>query len=79
MKKYIVNAWVSKDGKTQRSNFNIYTDKTSENELKSIISEKFKIDTDKWSLDKDEFKLISKESVIIYESFWVKKEQTISE
>jgi hypothetical protein len=73
MKKYIVNAWVSKDGKTQRSNFNIYTDKTSENDIKSIISEKCKVDTEKWKFEKDEFKLISKESVIIYEGYWIKK------
>jgi hypothetical protein len=73
MKKYIVNAWVSKDGKTQRSNFNIYTDKTSESDIKSIVSDKCKIDSEKWKFDKDEFKIISKESVIIYESFWKKE------
>jgi hypothetical protein len=74
MKKYIVNAWVSKNGKTQRSNFNIYTDKTSESEIKSIVFDKCKIESDKLNFDKDEFNLISKESVIVYKSYWTKKE-----
>ena len=78
MKKYIVNLWVNKDGNSSRSNFNIYTDKTSQTELNSLIMEKCKVDDSKWTLDTEKYELIEKESVIRYVVNF-KKVETVSE
>jgi hypothetical protein len=74
MKNYIINAFIQKGKNTDRRNFIIKSDSDSEEVLKSLINEKLNIDKQKFDFIKDKFELITKESVVIYQTEWKKIE-----
>lgn len=69
MKEIIVNAYLNKDGKSERKNFNIRTDSTDESIVIPKITEKLNIDTNKYRIDSQKFEFIPKEDVVIYKCF----------
>jgi hypothetical protein len=72
MKNYIANVFIYKDGNTDRKNFTIKSDSDSEEVLKSLIIEKININKEKFEFVKDWFELVTKESLVIYETEWKK-------
>lgn len=66
MKEIIVNAYLNKDGKYERKNFNIRSNSLDESVLTSMIVEKLNIDSDKYRMDTQKFEFIPKENVVIY-------------
>jgi len=66
MKTYIVNTQIQKGKKNERRNFDIKSASQNEADLKNLIWEKLEIDTKKWELESETYKLIERECVIIY-------------
>jgi hypothetical protein len=79
MKNYIINAFIHKGKKSDRRNFIINSDSDSEEVIKSLISDKLNIDSNKFEFISDKFELITKESVVIYQTNWKKIEKKESE
>jgi len=79
MKNYIVNAFIHKGKKSDRRNFIISSDSESEELIKSLINDKLNIDSNKFEFISDKFELITKESVVIYQTNWKKNETETKE
>jgi hypothetical protein len=65
MKTFIINSFIHKKQYIKRKNFELITDKTSEEDIKKLISEKLTID-ETWLVEKDTYELKESESVVIY-------------
>jgi hypothetical protein len=72
MKNYIANVFIHKGGNTERKNFMIKSDSDSEESLKSLIKDQIEVNTEKFEFVEEKFELVTKESVVIFESFWKK-------
>lgn len=73
MNTYVVNAYIKKGSQKTRRNFNIQSESDDESSLTSEILAKVATKQDEWEFKEDKFKLIEKESVIIYEIEFTKK------
>jgi len=73
MKTYVVNAFLKKGTERNRKNFTIQSDSENESDLISLILSKVAVKQNEWSFKKDKFELIKKESVILYEIEFEKK------
>ena len=64
--RYIINLFVKKGGDTTRKNFSAELETYNKEALGQIISERLNLNTEKWSIDREEVELVEKERVV----FW---------
>lgn len=64
--RYIINLFVKKGGDTTRKNFSVELETYNQEALGQIISERLNLNTEKWSIDREEVELVEKERVV----FW---------
>jgi hypothetical protein len=64
--RYIINLFVKKGGDTTRKNFSVELETYNKEALGQIISERLNLNTEKWSIDREEVELVEKERVV----FW---------
>lgn len=75
MKTYVVNAFLKKGTEKNRKNFTIQSDSEDETSLTTIILSKIALKQEGWEFKQDKFELIKKESVILYEIEFTKKDE----
>lgn len=75
MKTYVVNAFLKKGNQKNKKNFTIQSDSEDETSLTTIILSKIALKQEGWKFKQDKFELIKKESVILYEIEFTKKDE----
>ncbi|NBP56655.1 hypothetical protein EBU71_09010 [bacterium] len=67
--RYVINLFINKSGTTSRRNFTVESGVYSEEIFRNLITEKIKLDTDKWEIEKEKIEPIGGENLVIWEVF----------
>jgi hypothetical protein len=67
--RYIINLFINKSGTTSRKNFTVESSVYNEEIFRNLITEKIKLDTDKWEIEKEKIESIVGENLVIWEVF----------
>jgi hypothetical protein len=67
--RYVINLFINKNGSTSRRNFTVESSVYNEDAFRNLITEKIKLDTDKWEIEKEKIEPIVGENLVIWEVF----------
>lgn len=73
--RYIINLFVKKDGNTTRKNFSVELETYRKEDLEQIILERINLNSEKWSIEKEEIEVVEKERVVFWTTHLKKVEK----
>ena len=73
--RYIINLFVKKEGNTTRKNFSVELETYRKEDLEQIILERLNLNSEKWSIEKEEIEVVEKERVVFWTTHLKKVEK----
>lgn len=73
--RYIINLFVKKDGNITRKNFSVELETYRKEDLEQIILERINLNSEKWSIEKEEIEVVEKERVVFWTTHLKKVEK----